>query len=175
MSTTQTITKVSTILAAGVVVLLVASAAYGGPGRAFSDADFKAELSGDEEVPPVETDTTGEAKFIVDETDDGTQIDFELEVADATDILAAAGAHIHCAPEGENGPIVAFLAGQVPGGFDGDFEVKATLTDDNVDGEAGCGDTIDALLAEMEAGNTYVNVHSAANPGGEVRGQIESD
>ncbi len=30
----------------------------------------------------------------------------------------------------------------------------------------------DAQLADLEAGRLYVNIHTAANPGGEIRGQI---
>ena len=85
-----------------------------------------------------------------------------------------AGAHIHCAPEGENGPVATFLAGAFPGGLDGKVEIEATLTDANIINPA-CGSTLAELVQAMEAGNTYVNVHSAANPGGEVRGQIEED
>jgi hypothetical protein len=35
------------------------------------------------------------------------------------------------------------------------------------------GKTLDDLLEQMRAGNTYVNVHTKAHPGGEIRGQIE--
>lgn len=134
--------------------------------------EFKAELTGAEEVPLVETETTGEAKFEVNPA--MTDIAYELEVEQATDILAVAGAHIHCAPAGENGPVVVFLAGAHPGGLDGKLEVKATLTGANIVNDA-CGETIAELVESMRAGNTYVNVHSAAHPGGEVRGQIMED
>ena len=146
----------------------------GTPGLADDDdeLEFKADLTGAEEVPPVDTDTTGEAEFEVNWAQ--TEIEFELEVEDGVDILAKPGAHIHCAPAGENGPIVAFLASDVPGGFDGEVEIKATLTDANIVNDA-CGTTIAALVQSMRDGNTYVNVHSAANPGGEIRGQIEEE
>lgn len=159
---------------AGALSLVGASGAAAGDGdpQTFEDAEFKAELSGDEEVPPVETDASGEAKFVVNA--DETAISFELEIEDATDILGAAGAHIHCAPAGENGPVVVFLAGAVPGGFDGDVKLKATLTAANIVNDA-CGSTITELVQSMRDGNTYVNVHSPAHPGGEIRGQIHAD
>lgn len=131
------------------------------------DAAFKTELSGANEVPPVTSAASGEAKFIVN----ADSIDFELEIDDATDLLGANGAHIHCAPAGENGPVVVFLAAAVPGGFDGHIEVKATVTEANiVDDE--CGATLDELVESMRDDNTYVNVHSPEHPGGEIRGQI---
>ncbi|NIR51495.1 CHRD domain-containing protein [candidate division KSB1 bacterium] len=136
------------------------------------DLEFKVVLSGDQEVPPVTTTTTGEAKFEVNSAQ--TRIKFELEIKDAVDILAVAGAHIHCAPANQNGPIVAFLAGEVPGGFDGEVEIEGTLTDANITDDA-CGATIADLVQSMKDGNAYVNVHSAANPAGEVRGQFGRD
>ncbi len=158
--------RLSTIVSASIVLLLVSAGAYG------RDLEFKAELTGDEEVPPVITDTSGEAKFEVNK--DKTRIDFELEIEDAVDILGAAGAHIHCAPFGVNGPVVVFLAGVVAGGFDGKVEIKASFTEANIVNPS-CGTTLSELIANMKAGNTYVNVHSVANPGGEIRGQIEED
>ncbi|NIR48485.1 CHRD domain-containing protein, partial [candidate division KSB1 bacterium] len=136
------------------------------------DLEFKVDLTGDQEVPPVTTATTGEAEFEVNS--DLTEIKFELEIEDAMDILAVAGAHIHCAPANQNGPIVAFLAGEVPGGFDGEVKIEGTLTDANIIDDA-CGATISELVQSMKDGNAYVNVHSAANPAGEVRGQFGSD
>lgn len=159
------ITVVTVVTVVGTVA--IAGAAYGG--SPFRDATFVAELSGEEEVPPVATDASGEAKFEVD----GDVLLFELEIQDAVDLLGAAGAHIHCAPAGENGPVVAFLAGVVPGGFDGTIGVKASLTDDNIVNSA-CGGTIGELVASMSAGGTYVNVHSPEHPGGEIRGQIRA-
>lgn len=144
-----------------------------GHGFRHHDLEFRAKLTGDEEVPdPVITDTTGEAEFEVNKKQ--TAIEFELEVKNAVDILGAAGAHIHCAPFGENGPVVVFLAGEVPGGFDGEVEIKATITEANIVNDA-CGATLLELIESMKEGNTYVNVHSIANPAGEVRGQIEED
>ncbi|MFC6671557.1 CHRD domain-containing protein [Marinobacterium aestuariivivens] len=148
------------------LLFLVSGAVYGG------DLEFKAELTGFEEVPvAVETDTTGEAKFEVD--DDMTEMEFELEIEDAFGILGVAGAHIHCAPAGVNGPVVVFLAGAVPGGLDGKVEIKATVSDANIVDPA-CGATLAELIDSMAAGNTYVNVHSIDNPGARYAGRSNS-
>ena len=141
--------------------------------------EFKADLTGDQEVPPVVTNTTGEIK--VEFNDDLTEAEFELEVRDG---VAITQAHLHCAPAGVNGPVMAFLFGFVPGGFDVDGDlVEFTLTDANIAAVgADCVPTIGMainniadLAQAMQDGNIYANVHSVANPPGEVRGQLESD
>ena len=153
------------------VMLMVSGAVFAsGKGRPFNDADFKAELSGAEEVPPVISNTFGEAKFIRN----GGNLNFELEVEDASGILGVAGAHIHCAPFGQNGSVVAFLAGPFTPGYDGKIEIKATITNASIINDT-CGADLSALIASMEAGMSYVNVHSIRNPSGEVRGQINLD
>jgi hypothetical protein len=87
-------------------------------------------------------------------------------------LLGAAGAHIHGAEAGANGPVVAFLAQQVDGGrteaevgFSGSFDATGIVDDT-------CGATLGLLYATIIASRTYVNVHSTENPSGEVRGQI---
>ena len=159
--------KLITLIAMIAIVMALSGVAQGGSGG-FSEADFRAELSGANEVPPVETNTTGEAAFTVR----GDTIDFELEIINADNIFGVAGAHIHCAPAGVNGPVVAFLAGAVPGGFDGSVEVKATLSVANIVNQS-CGADIAELVESMSNGDAYVNVHSPAHPGGEARGQIQ--
>lgn len=130
--------------------------------------EFKAELTAAEKVPPF---TTGEAQFEV--STNYTAIKFELEIDDAINGLAIAGAHLHCALADQKDPIVVYLAGKVPGGFDGEITIEAAFTKANIVNPA-CGATIPALIANMRAGNTYVDVHSPAYPGGAIRGPIEA-
>ncbi len=157
--------------AIGLIGLIAASG-----GASAGGLEFKAELSGDQEVPPVVTDAEGDAKFEVNWLE--TEIEFEFEVKDVEEgvgILGVAGAHIHCAPAGSTGPIVVFLAGAAtPGGFKDKVEMKGTFTAAQINNIA-CGATISELVSSMLAGETYVNVHSVANPSGEVRGQIMLD
>ncbi len=162
-----TMNKLISLIVAGVLssVVFVSGAAAQGNGAVI----LRADLSGAEEVPPVETDASGTAKLRINPGSD--EIHFQLKVSNGVDLLAVAGAHIHCAPAGANGPVVAFLAAPVDGGVDGKLMVSGTITDADIVNDA-CGATVDELVASMQDGNTYVNVHSAANPSGEVRGQI---
>jgi hypothetical protein len=143
---------------------------------AHDELNFQARLSGAEEVPPVATDVRGRAHLQV-KTDDSmmpTRIRFRLRLRTRMvepGLLGEAGAHIHCGAVGANGPIAAFLAGRAEGGYNGRLEVRAILTDANVL-PTNCGASLAELVEAMKAGETYVNVHSVDNPGGEVRGQI---
>lgn len=123
------------------------------PTKLSAAADFAAILGGENEVPPVDSDASGVGRFHLAE--DGT-LSWEIAVRDIENITAA---HIHMAPAGSNGGVVIPLFTGA-GAFDPDNPISgsAMLTPEQ----------IDALLA----GNYYVNVHTAANPGGEIRGQI---
>jgi len=138
-------------------------------GMVNADELFKATLTGDQEVPPVTTDTTGKALFRLNKAE--TEIEIQLHVNDGVRITQS---HIHCAPAGVNGPIVVFLAGLHAAGLDvdGKWVSNATITDTSIVNTA-CGSTVSALAASMRSGNTYANVHSVAHPAGVVRGQIE--
>lgn len=80
-------------------------------------------------------------------------------------------ADVHVGPAGANGPIVAFLFGFVPGGV----TTNGVLTTDTIS-DADLTSPLEGTLAELaamiDAGNAYVNVHTADNPGGELRDQI---
>ncbi len=130
-------------------------------------------LSGDQEVPPVDTRAQGQA--LVYHNDDGT-IGFKLNVANIRNITQA---HIHCAPEGTNGQVVAFLFGFVSGGVTvNGILAEGTISDDDViprAGSAACPggvSNLSDLLFQISQGNAYVNVHTTQNPPGEVRGQL---
>ena len=133
--------------------------------------NFSATLSGAQEVPPVSTMTTGFATF--EFSSDFSQLSFQLTVKDGVGITQA---HIHCGGRGEVGPIIAFLAGEITSGVNvhGVWISNVTLTDANVMPGNGCGDTINELGDALnDSGEVYVNVHSVANPSGEIRGQLQ--
>ncbi|OGO39072.1 MAG: hypothetical protein A2147_07370 [Chloroflexi bacterium RBG_16_57_8] len=109
---------------------------------------------------------TGEAVFTVNA--DGT-LSYRLTVSNITDVTAA---HIHLAPVGVNGPVVIGLFGgpAKPGVFTGVLN-EGVLMAEGLGGPL-FGMTLDRLITEMNAGRTYVQVHTMAHPGGEIRGQI---
>jgi hypothetical protein len=141
---------------------------------------LEASLAGGEEVPARLTGASGEAKFKLN--NDGSELRYELEVEDITNVVQA---HIHIGPPGVNGPIVVFLYGPVaPGG--GPIEgriARGTITADDLINTL-AGHPLSDLLAEIRAGNAYVNVHTNDGidppttgpgdfPGGEIRGQVQ--
>jgi len=124
---------------------------------------FQATLSGDSEVPLVAT--SGHGNVVV--TSNSSGVRFTLEVNGLQDVVAA---HIHCAAEGINGPVGVTLFSGMPVTENGVL-TQGPLSD--VDPGNGCGWTSLAdLIAAMEMGGTYVNVHTLLNLPGEVRGQL---
>jgi hypothetical protein len=138
---------------------------------------FSATLSGGEEVPAVPTSATGSATLSIS----GNQITYTVNV---TNLENAVVSHIHVAPPGENGPVRLNLCGTgapVPDCSTTGNGVLASGTNG-----ATVGITFDELVAAIQAGNAYVNVHTDdgqpppnTGPGdmasGEIRGQIETD
>jgi hypothetical protein len=129
---------------------------------------FHAILEGDEEVPPVDSDAQGAAIFRT--SNDGTELNYTLIVANIEDVTAA---HIHLAPRGENGDIVAFLFDpeEPTEGRTNGVLAEGTITSEDLVGPLAEA-TLSELIDEMEAGNTYVNVHTVEHLSGEIRGQI---
>jgi len=139
---------------------------------------FRTHLSGAEEVPARETLAQGQAIFQL--SDDGTALGYKLIVANIENVFAA---HIHCGAVGVNGPVGVNLFIGAPGGGRVDGPIAGgTITAPNPGNACGWV-TLGDVLAAIEAGNTYVNVHTNDGvdppntgpgdfPGGEIRGQI---
>lgn len=133
-------------------------------------SNFSAHLKGDHEVPPVDTRAQGQAIFTL--SDDGTELHYQLITSRMTGITQA---HIHIGDVGVNGPFVVFLFGLNSAGVDnaGVLAEGTIVQADLIPRSAiGFGGTMAELLAEMRTGGAYVNVHTLAWPGGEVRGQV---
>ena len=123
--------------------------ALGFAAAAASAGKMDVKLSGDQEVPPVKS--SGSASGAITINDDGAV----SGSVTATGFTPTA-AHIHQAAAGKNGPVI----------------VPFTKEGDKFSAPAGAKLTPDQMKA-YKAGELYVNVHSAANPGGEVRAQLK--
>lgn len=135
---------------------------------ASAQRDFTARLSGDAEVPPVESDGTGRVALTANRN--WTELEFSLRLEN---LQGVSQAHIHVGPADDNGPVATFLISRQDPTIDVDgvrlFE--GTLTADDLVGSY-AGQPLSSLLVELQAGNAYVNVHTVAVPSGELRGQI---
>jgi hypothetical protein len=128
------------------------------------NVQIRADLSGEHEVPPAATEASGYAWF---ELNDDGDLEYEIGVENIQDVTAA---HIHLAPAGEIGDVVAFLFSGDPTSDDGVL-AQGIISDADLIGPLE-GLTVADLYWEIAQGNTYVNVHTVANAGGEIRGQI---
>jgi len=131
------------------------------------DVDYSTILSGDQEVPHVNTEATGIADF--SPSNDGDSIDYTIT---ASDIEGATAGHIHFGIEGQNGPIAVTL-------FDFDspqdeVSESGTITSEDLSGPLE-GMQISDLVDVFNDGNAYANIHTQQNPNGEIRGQIISE
>jgi hypothetical protein len=136
------------LAAAFATVLMIAAGCS--PMAAERNQSVKLTLSGDQEVPPVKTAASGSGTIVVS-SDKSVSGSITTKGVDAT------AAHIHDGPAGKNGPIIIPLTK----GSDNTWSVPAGTK------------LTDAQHASFLAGNLYVNVHSAANKGGEIRAQLK--
>ena len=113
-------------------------------------ADVKVMLSGDQEVPPVKTAASGSGAISVG-------ADKSVSGSVTTTGVAGTMAHIHQGAPGTNGGVAVPLA----------------KSGDNTWSVPAGAKLNDAQYEAFKVGNLYVNVHSAAHGGGEIRGQIK--
>jgi hypothetical protein len=107
-------------------------------------------LTGAQEVPPVSTAGSGNGSITVGA---------DQSVSGSVTTMGVEGtmAHIHMAAPGANGPVIVPMAKTADGVWSVPAGAKLT----------------DAQFQSFKDGNLYVNVHSAANRGGEIRGQLK--
>ena len=140
---------------------------------------FVAHLDGSQEVPARDTPAVGQAIFQLNA--DGTELRYRLIASNIENVTAA---HIHLAPAGVNGGIVAFLFGGVAagGGRTDGVLATGTITSASLIGTL-AGASLATLVSAMRDGIAYANVHTNDGvaptntgpgdfPGGEIRGQI---
>jgi hypothetical protein len=128
---------------------------------------FKAKLTPKEETKKPVSKASGKAQFKLSK--DGKSLSFELDVKNITDANAA---HIHMAMKGSDGPPVAGLFSEEKSGKFSGILAQGTIMDKDLIGPLQ-GKTVTDLVNLFKSGDAYVNVHTNANPDGEIRGQIK--
>lgn len=121
---------------------------------------FHARMDVAQEIPPPSVGSatpSGSAEFVAE----GGKISYEVAVSGLSSEFTAA--HIHGGAEGALGLVVVPLT-LGKGVIDASM-IKGTNPDASQM-------TLSDLLAAMKSGGCYVNVHTAGNPKGEIRGQI---
>ena len=143
---------------------------------------------------PTPADSRGQGEAIFRVNSDGT-VDFRLIASNIDNVIMS---HIHCGPTGVNGPIRMWLypvigptGAPVPTadaqGPQNGVLASGTFNPTNVSCPASAVGSNMTLLAAMQAGLTYVNVHTKSHdlplntnntgpgdfPGGEIRGQLD--
>jgi hypothetical protein len=130
------------------MLALAATVAFAGP--AFAEK-MKATLDGKSETPP--TTSAGKGSADIDYDAATKKLSWKLTYSGLSG--PATAAHFHGPAEpGKN----AGVAVAIPNASKSPVDGSATLTD--------------AQAADLEAGKYYINIHTAANPGGEIRGQV---
>jgi hypothetical protein len=140
--------KLATLLVAGAVCALASAALVFGAGRA---TVWTAALSSGQEVP-VQVVKDASAHGLFKGTLTGTTLKWTLTFAKLTG--PASAAHIHMAAKGVAGNVVVPLCGPCASGASG----AASLSP--------------AVMTAFKKHLLYVNVHTAKNPNGEIRGQL---
>ena len=131
------------------LVVLATLALTACAGMMSDGSQVRVNLSGAEEVPPVRTSGAGSGSFTIG-------ADGSVKGNVTTTGVPGTAAHIHQGARGQNGPVIVPLA----------------KNGDTYTAPAGAK-LSDAQMQAFKAGNLYVNVHTAQNKGGEVRGQLQ--
>jgi hypothetical protein len=130
-----------------IIALLIASMGFG-------QIQFTAKMDGSQEVPPVTTTATGTGAFVLNAA--GTALSYAITVNG----LTINAGHFHNGAAGVAAGVVKTLTfvNNTATGVWSSTDATQPLTD--------------SLLTELLRGRLYVNVHTTANPGGEIRGQV---
>ena len=146
------------------------------------DVNTRERLTGYEEVPALSVPGEGDVRVAVNSS--GDQLRYRLRYRGVES--AVTQAHIHFENATNNGPVVAFLCSNLPSPPagtpacpTGDGSVSGTIGAAQVLGNAAAqglaAGEFAELLGAIDAGSTYVNVHSADRPAGEIRAQLDDD
>jgi hypothetical protein len=165
MKVKVTIFSIAAAVAAVLSTLMITAATHGLTDLAFAQggAKFGFNLTGSEEVPPVQTNATGMAEISA-YTIAGDSITYSVNATNIKDVTAG---HIHLGKPGENAPIVFTMFKYDPPR--NEVSETGTITADKLEGPMAGKRVFDVALAGSN-GSLYMNIHTLENPNGEIRG-----
>jgi len=119
-----------------------------------TDASYYTNLNGAQQVPVVTTTAVGVGVFTL------SKHQGILKFSMVANGLSGAitGAHLHTGAIGVNGPVT--------------IDLTSFITGNKIVGEVNTA-TMTTFISDLKAGNIYLNIHTAANPGGEIRSQLK--
>jgi hypothetical protein len=128
-------------------------------------------LSGDEEVPPNDSDANAWAKF--QSVNNDSKIAYRVNISGLEKIT---GAHLHDGVKGQNGGIVAVLSGNksadaTDAGGNALISLMGNIAKDSLQGPLK-GKEVSDLVTRMKNATIYVNIHDDEYKDGVIRGQI---
>jgi hypothetical protein len=144
-------------------LLVVLAVAVAWPSRTCAEQIFSATLTQDQTIPPSGSPATAFGTFTLNDT--MTMLAFNITYSGLE--ANATVLHFHDAPRGVGGPVVR--AFPLPSTTSGELTGVWSSTD--------AQPLTPALVAELEIGNLYVDIHTTAfpkDPQGELRGQLTS-
>ena len=142
-------------VAGAIVVGLLAVAAGGGAQSQATTIRLIATMNAPSEVPAPTGDVSAAVgAFTATATQNGTGANLDWSMTFTGLTGSGTAAHIHVAPRGTPGPVVVPLCAPCTSPASGTASVDATV------------------LAALQTGGAYVNVHTDRNRGGEIRGQV---
>ena len=166
IDTTKLFRTITAIALAILFILLAAGCGGGGGGTPVTAKTLNAVLDGAQEIPSITSTASGTATVMIDAA--RTTVTVSMTTQGFTTPVTAS--HIHSGAAGVNGGVMfSLFAG--PGAFPA--TLTKTLTSANLDPAfAAAGNSFADALTAILNGNTYINVHTSANAGGEIRGQL---
>lgn len=142
------------------------------------EVKVRAKMTSSQEVPLISAGGKGDFEAKIN-NDNSVSFKLSYEGLEGGAILFA---HIHLGKTGTNGGIMAFLCNNVPAAGPvpqpcpaGPATIEGTITAANIVGPTGQGISagqFDEFVRALRNGTSYANLHTAAFPGGEIRGQI---
>jgi len=154
----------------GLMTALLVAGATTAPQAQAGKQTLVAVLSGGSEAPTaVNTGAHGKAVITIDPA--SGEVTWVIDVFNFPSGLTAS--HIHVGASGTAGPVVIDFAPQIIG-VSGPFQLSGSTKNFTARPAQGIR-SMEEMMIAIAAGNAYVNVHSQANPGGEIRGQLCPD